>query len=151
MIERRIMTESIRKALDEHKYLEALLQTSASLENLFFMKLLFEKGIKEELMNSWTLSRYIDWVEKMDLLDKKYLPLLRKFNQMRNCVAHTGFALPRIQNNLEKSQTLSNLILEVCDFIDSYSIQYRDIELDNEYSKFSKRTDTKFKKLFGLA
>jgi len=148
-MERGLLSTFVREDIKKGEYLRALLEASADLEHLFFMKLLFEKCIKSNLMEGWTLGKYIDWVSKMGLLDKKYEQLLKDFNKIRNYVVHERYVMKNINSDLAKLSFLANLIISVCDFIDSYEVQYTyNREIENEYSNFMEKMTKRYENIF---
>ena len=144
-VETRLLTKKIRYDVEGAELLRALLQTSADLELLFFSKLLFEKGIKKGLMNNWTLGRYIEWVSELELIDKKYVKLLKDFNNTRNMIVHGRYIIHNIEQNPKKVKYLKNMIIAVCDFIDSVSVFHEyDKTMEKEYVKFSEKMRKKY-------
>ncbi len=148
MVERKLLTDSTRKDIKNKNYLKALLQASADLEHLFFSKLLFEKNLKSSLIGNWTLGKYIEWVSKSDLIDNKHISLLKDFNIIRNLIVHDRHSIDKIENDSNKLNSLINILLSICDFIDSTTIKYKlNNELEKEYNIFFERTDKKYGKL----
>lgn len=149
MVIRSLITKFIREDVEKGEYSRALLQASADLEFSFFSKLLFEKGIKSSLMRNWTLGKYIEWICELELIDKKYEQLLRDFNELRNLVVHRRYTIHNVVKNLDEVSYLANIIIAVCDFIDSFSVTYKsNKELETEYSKLDKKLDEKYGRIF---
>lgn len=142
-------TKTAREDIDKGDYLRALIQLSADLEFLFFGKLLFEKEIKPELIENWTLGRFIDWVCKLNLIDNKHEELLRDFNQVRNTIIHGRYIIHKTTEDLDKLNFLANLMIEVCDFIDSTPIEKEYIkELEDDYRRISRKMSEKYERVF---
>ncbi len=149
MPKRILLTKSIREDVSKGEYLRALLQASADLEELFFSKLLFERGIKSSLMRNWTLGKYIEWICELELIDKKSEQLLRDFNELRNLIVHRRYTIHNVVKNLDELKFLANIIIAVCDFIDSFSVIYKpNKELETEYSKLDKKLEEKYGRAF---
>lgn len=143
-----LLTNSIREDIHKGEYLRALLQASADLEFLFFQKLLFEKDIKSDLIKNWTLGKYIDWICKLELVDKKYEQLLRDFNELRNIIVHRRYTIHNVAKDLDKLNFLANIIIAICDFIDSSHVIYKpNQKLETEYSKFDKTLEEKYERI----
>ncbi len=143
MPKRKFLTEEINRILKEGKEpLFALLYLAAKIEHAFFCKLLFERKINPKLINTWTLSKYIEWCASLDLIDNKTKKILMKFTRLRNYVVHT---LPRMSGlgnyEFEKSisvENIKNLMLSVCDILDKIEITYKpDDKLEKLYSDYS--------------
>jgi hypothetical protein len=149
MIRQSLLTNKIREDVTKGEYLNALLQASADLEFLFFSKLLLEKRIKSNLIKNWTLSRYIDWVCELNLIDKKYEQLLRDFGELRNLMVHTRYSFPKISKDQSKLNFLAQIILAICDFIDSSPVKYRSSwKLEKEYSEAFQKIEEKYERIF---
>lgn len=145
MIERRLLTEKTRDYIERNELFRALMKASADLELLFFSKLLFEKGIKHDLMNNWTLGRFIEWVSKLGLINKKDAKLLTDFNSTRNMIVHSRNIMESIEQYPEKVTYLKNMILAVCDFIDVTPISYEHNQaMEDEYGKNAKKMREKY-------
>ncbi len=152
MVTTRLLTEDTREAIQTGELLKALLQTSADLELLFFSKLLFEKGIKKNLMKNWTLGRYFEWVSKLGLIDKKYNKLLKDFNETRNMIVHGRYIIHSIEKYPRKIQYLKNLLLAVCNFIDATPVTYTyDQGMEEEYARFSEKMRRKYDRFIANA
>ena len=145
MVERKLLIEKTRSYVKKNELFRALILASADLEQLFFTKLLFEKGIKHELMSNWTLGKYIEWVSKLGLIDKKYVNLLKDFNKTRNMIVHSRNIMNSIEQYPLKMDYLKNMILAVCDFIDNTPVSYEtDQDMENEYWKFAEKMRRKY-------
>ena len=147
MVTTKLLTIKTREDVKRGDLLKALLQTSADLELLFFSKLLFEKGIKKDLMNNWTLGRYIEWVSKLELINKKYVKLLKDFNETRNIIVHGRYIIHSIEEYPTKIEYLKNMVISVCDFIDSTPVSHKyDQKMEKDYAKFSEKMRKKYDK-----
>lgn len=119
--------------------MSAFARTSADLEMLLFEKLFFEKGIKAELIDRWSLSTYIQWNIKLGLIEQKWESLLNDFRKLRNKVVHGRVFLIKLMQNQEELEKAKNLLLAVCDFIDQIRISYKSTpEIEKEYSKLDR-------------
>ena len=145
-----VSTEIAREDINKGDYLRALVQISADLEYLFFWKLFFEKEIKAELIENWTLGRFIEWVCKLNLIDTQYEGLLRDFNQVRNLIIHKRYIIHKTTKDLDKLNFLANLMIKVCDFIDSTPIErkYLGQEQEDIYQEILKKIGQKYEKVF---
>jgi len=147
-MKRQVLSKPIRDKIGEVETVEAILITANSLEHLFFMKLFFEKGIKYILIENWTLGRYIDWVIKLNLVDKKYEQLLKDFNLLRTQIVHRFSNIYRIQNSGKTWTAVFKLILKICDFLDETEVIYKqDSELEKKYGEFLNKLSKKLDNL----
>jgi len=68
---------------------------------------------------------------------------------MRNLVVHRRYTIHSVVKNLDELSYLANIIIAVCDFIDSFSVTYKpNKELEEEYSKLDKKLDEKYGRIF---
>ena len=143
-------TKIAREDINKGDYLRALVQISADLEYLFFWKLFFEKEIKTELIENWTLRRFIDWVCKLNLIDIQYEGLLRDFNKVRNGIIHRRYAIHQTTKDLDKLNLLANLMIKVCDFLDSTPIERKQFSQEQEdaYEEVLRKMREKYEKVF---
>ena len=149
---RKLSTKRIREDIENDDLLKALLQSIADLELLFFWKLMYEKGIKASLMNKWTLGRYLIWASGMKLTDQEQIELLKDFNETRNMFVHGRYFMNRIGDYPHKKQYLSNMILHVCDFLDSQSVTFQhDPEIEKEYNEHSDKMERKYNRFVEMA
>ena len=135
---RKLMTTLPREYLNKEDYMSAFAMASADLESILFQKLLFEKAIKAELMENWSLSTFIRWSIKLELIETKWETLLNDFRKLRNKVIHGRGFLAALVKEPDKLKSAQELLISVCNFIDQVEVVYRSRELDSDYSKSKK-------------
>nr|MBI4157163.1 hypothetical protein [Candidatus Woesearchaeota archaeon] len=129
------MTDFPRKYIDSGDYMSAFTRVSADLEQILFEKLFFERGFKLEQMERWTLSKFVQQNLQLGLIDKKWIPLLNEFRELRNKVIHRRVFLLRLVQNPEELEHARKLLYAMCDFIDKTWVVYKSTpELEKEYS-----------------
>lgn len=133
---RKLMSMIPREYLSKGDYMGAFAMASADLESILFQKLLFEKEIKAELMEKWSLSTFIQWNLKLGLIDAKWEPLLNDFRRLRNEIIHKRGYLNGLVKDPERLKQAETLLLSICDFVDQVEVSYVwDPDLEAEYSK----------------
>jgi hypothetical protein len=146
---RKLIVGEIREYIKEGKLMKAILRTSADLELLFFSKLVFEKEIKYELIERWTLGRYTDWVAKHGLIEKEHIPIIRRFNKLRNMIVHDRILIKKIKSDPNKKKKVDELILSLCDIIGSIEVSYEhNQKLEDEHTEYAIKLNTKFEEFF---
>lgn len=100
----------------------ALLKIAMDLEHLFFYKLYFEKQISLDLIDNWTLGRYIQWSLSLGLVDGKWRKMLNNFSGIRNDIIHDRSYSERIMADKEKQKGLKMLLSSMCDFIEQNEV-----------------------------
>lgn len=133
------ITDFPRKYIEKGDYISAFTRVSADLEQLLFEKLFFEKGFKPEQMERWTLNKFVQQNLQLGLIDKKWIPLLNEFRELRNKVIHRRVFLLRLIQNPEELEHARKLLCAVCDFIDQTWIVYKSTpELEKEYGRLDR-------------
>ena len=135
----RLIVDDIRGYLKDKNILLAVIRTACDLEQLLFWKLFYEKDLHPELIDSWTLGRYIDWNLKLGLIDEKYSKLLREFNELRNEVAHHRAYIDNAIKNPQEIEKISKIVEEVVGFIESTSVEKDSQEKENIYIVYRKK------------
>ena len=131
---RKLITTDSRTYIESNNFISAFARISADLEMLLFEKLFFEKSIKAELIEKWSLYTFIQWNIKLDLIEEKWSQILHDFRKLRNKVIHGRVFLINLVKNQEELEEAKNLLLSVCDFIDQTAIVYRSTpELEKAY------------------
>jgi len=149
MIHSRYLSNIIREDIKKGESLRALIQIATDLDAIFFDKLFFEKKINPNLISGWTLGRKIDWVFGHDLIDKKYEQLIRDFNKVRNAIVHSRYGMYNAVKDSEKSNFLTNLMIQMCDFIDNtYIKKDYDKGISDKEIKISGRIRKKYEDAF---
>jgi hypothetical protein len=133
---RGVSSERTRSNLDSDDTMLAILRASADLERLFFYKLYFEGGTSLDVMERWTLGKYIDEARKLNFIEQDSYAFLKKFSKLRNDVVHISYLIDRIENDQELLEKVKALIIQVCDFTDKTRIITNSMEKENKLSKF---------------
>ncbi len=136
---RKLTTSVPRSHIEAGDYMSAFARVSADLEMVLFDKLFFEKGIKAELMERWSLYTFIQWNIKSGLVEAKWEKLLNEFRIIRNKVVHGRVFLVKLEQNPQELKYAKSLLHELCNFIDQIEIVYkRNPELEQEYGKLER-------------
>jgi len=115
----------------------ALLSAATDLEQLLFEKLFFEKEIKAELIENWTLGRLIEWNLKLGLVDSKYSDFLHRFKKLRNRFVHTRFYIEKIRKDKQQAMMVRKIVEECILFVSEVKSEYRqNWRLEREYSGY---------------
>lgn len=134
---RKYLTKKARDFLKSGDMLASIIYTSADLEALLFEKLFFERDIHEDLINNWTLGRYITWNLKLDTINEKYKQLLNDFNRLRNNAVHRRYYIDWLSGNPEELEKVKKILKRTLDFIGKTGSKYKmDYEKEMRYSKY---------------
>ena len=143
-----LSTVEIRKHLASEELFKAVLEASASLEELFFSQIIREIRISPDLISNWTLGTLLKWVNKQGLIVKKeeYYPILKDFVKLRNMLIHSG---EHLLNNLTSKQKhgIEIHIARICVYISMAPVrdEVRDMEKEaNIHLEKSVAKDLKF-------
>jgi len=113
-----ISPDHILHLLERGELFRAILETAATLEEIFFARLIHNKGIPLALISNWTLGRLLKASKDLGMIieEEKFYPLLKDFLILRNHCVHSGEYLI---NNLEssKKQGIKGLIVKLSVFI----------------------------------
>lgn len=132
---RRLVTVDQRRYLIDGEILLAILRTAIDLEWVLWAKLFFEKKINPELIDSWTLGKYINWNAKLKLVSKEQENILREFNTLRNKIVHKRIFIDMKLKNTEELEEIKKQVMLVCDFIDSFEIT-SDWDSEKEFTEY---------------
>lgn len=136
------MTKWSKEYLESGDIVMALLRTATDLEALLFEKLLFERQIKAELIENWTLGRFVIWNLKHCLVDEKWSQTLKEFNKLRNRFVHHRVFVERLKNNNEQLEKAKKLINSTIDFIEQTEVKYHtDSELEKQYGDYMQKRE----------
>lgn len=139
----------LRQLINSGDIKSALLNISADLEYILFLKLIFEKKINIELIENWTLGRYIHWCILNQLIEEKWHKPLREFNQLRNLLIHQHNALNRVVKWEHYQERTQQLMMKICNFIEETKIrETEDKEMQMELIKHFKREMRKFANIY---
>ncbi len=113
-----LCTIEIRKHIASNELFKAILEASATLEELFFSQIVRESKTSPSLICKWTLGRLLKQIDRLNLIIKReeYYPILEDFIKLRNMVIHSGqFML----NNLTTKQEseISRHLIKICEYI----------------------------------
>lgn len=148
---RGILSTWSREALEKDDIFSAILKISADLESLFFHKLFFEKDIAGELLERWTLGKYITWNLKLGLIDSSWADRLKEFNEIRNDVVHERGFIERLKLNPEATKRIKVLLYSMCDFIDQTRAHYvLDWGKEKKYGEYLDKKSKRFFQKYGL-
>ncbi len=113
-----ISPDHILHLLSKEELFKAILETAATLEEIFFARLVHNKGIPVALISNWTLGRLLKASKdlKMIIEEEKFYPLLKDFVTLRNQCVHSGEYLISNLDNLKK-RGIERLIGKICEFI----------------------------------
>jgi len=145
---RKLLVHEPRDLIDSNTPL-AVLRIAADLEFILFEKLHFEKQINPELMYKWTLGTYIKWCEKNELIDRKWVATLEKFNKIRNLIVHNRTVYNAIKRDSTKERKLREFLHSICNFMEESETKYiSNQKLEKTYSQFFDKKDKEFFKIF---
>ena len=113
-----ISSDHILHLLSKGDLFRAILETAATLEEIFFARMVHNKNIPPVLISNWTLGKLLEASKDLDIiLDKeRFYPLLKDFVTLRNQCVHSGEYLINNLNDTKK-ECIKKLIHQICIFI----------------------------------
>lgn len=140
----RLVTNEIKTYIDSGDILSAIIRAATDVEFMLFCKLYFEKRINIELIETWTLGKYIKWCLSLELIDKKWEAVLNKFKNLRNRIVHDRTFFDRLRKSSDTKKA-EELINQVCEFINATEIDKGDEqELERAYGEFLRKHNKEF-------
>jgi len=132
-----LSTEEIRKYIVSNELFKAILETSATLEELFFSQIMHEIKICPDLISSWTLGKLLVWVDKCHLIinREKYYPLLKDFIKLRNIVIHSGQYL--LKNSTQEIESgIINHLIKICEYVSLSPVRDGIKDIDEKANRY---------------
>ena len=113
MISRGIIAPKAKELLKNGEYRSTIIELSASLEDILFLKMFFEYGRDINSMKTWTLGKYVAELERHNSLNKTRMKSLKQFVNLRNVIIHNRNALITIVLNPKSKKKLIDLLRNV--------------------------------------
>jgi len=141
-------TTEIRNHIRSGELFKAILEASATLEQLFFSQIIREGKISPDSMGTWALGKLFKKAVELNLIIKKeeYYPIIKDFIELRNIVIHSGqFML----NNLTREQGagMDRHLIKICEYISLAPVRDEIIDMEekaNEYLEKDVKKNLKF-------
>ena len=140
----KLSTREIRKRISSNDLFRALLETSATLEELFFSQIVHEIGIYPDLISNWSLGRLLKWANGLHLIinGEKYYPILKDFLELRNMVVHSGeFMLEKLTQ--KQNAGIKSHLLKVCRYIDLAPVKDESVDMREKSDEHLVKTVTR--------
>ncbi len=127
-----ISSTHILKLLSEGDLFRAILETAATLEEIFFARLIHNKNIPVVLISNWSLGKLLGASKDLGMIieEEKFYPLLKDFLTLRNQCVHSGeYLIINLKDS--KKEGIKGLIRGLAEFIPKNVIQ-EDLKNPNE-------------------
>ena len=133
----KLSTTEIRKYIRSGELFKAILETSATLEELFFSQIIREGRIPPDSMGNWALGRLFEKVNELNLIIKRevYHLIIKDFIKLRNIVIHSGqFMLDNLTR--EQRAGIARHLIRICEYISLAPVRNEVIDMEEKANKY---------------